>query len=183
MRRLLGADVVRVMAMLMVIVLHTMLSFTLRPDFFGSKLWWLFEPIVALSRTSVLLFFILSGYLILNKKRSIHEILHKTAWRILLPLTFFELMNVIYAYYRVGSSFFTFDLFLWSQFQRLSAAMASPLWFLVVLLFFYLCVPIIQRIFESKNDRILAIYGLCLTMIYSIFSGVISFMLPPNVFS
>ena len=87
-KRLLNADLIRVIAMLMVIFLHTILNFTIRPDFFPSKLWFVFEPIVAISKTCVLLFFMLSGYLVIAKKRSIQENINKTIKKIVTPLFF-----------------------------------------------------------------------------------------------
>src|SRR5260221_8277573 len=87
--RIFSADVIRVAAMLMVVVLHTILNFTLRPDFFATKVWFAFEPIVAISKTAVLLFFMISGYLVIGKERSIRENLKKIRGVIVIPFVFF----------------------------------------------------------------------------------------------
>ena len=95
-KRIINADLIRVVAMLMVIFLHTILNFTIRPDFFATKLWFLFEPIAALSKSSVLLFLILSGYLVISKERTIEENSQKILKKIVIPLAFFEFLNVVY---------------------------------------------------------------------------------------
>ena len=50
-------NIVRIVAMLMVINLHTLLNFTQRSDFFLTKLWWLLEPIAILSAAATWIFF------------------------------------------------------------------------------------------------------------------------------
>lgn len=89
--RIINADVIRILAMLMIIVMHTFLSFTIRPDFFQTPIYFLLSPIAVVSNSGVLLFFILSGYLVVGKKRTIKENFRKTAIKLGIPFVFFQL--------------------------------------------------------------------------------------------
>ncbi len=80
-----NADLIRVVAMSMVIMLHTVLSFSVRPDFFGTKIYVITEIISACSKTSVLLFFILSGYLVIDKQTSSKKNTYNTLKKIVQP--------------------------------------------------------------------------------------------------
>ena len=154
--RIINADVIRVTAMFMVILLHTILNFTIRTDFFATKLWFLFEPIIAISKTCVLLFFMLSGYLVISKKRSLKENLEKTFKKILIPLTFFTLLNIAYAWTKFHFNGNNLDLFIIDQTKRMVSFPSSPMWFLVVLTFLYLLNPIWQMIFSKEQKPELA---------------------------
>lgn len=155
-QREINVDVIRVIAMLMVVYMHTVYNFSLRIDFFATKLWFLLEPFTIFSKTCVLLFFMVSGYLVIGRKRSIAENWTKTKQRILIPLVFFEMVNIAYAAY-----LYHFDqgagIFWQGQVTRLIGYPSSPLWFLVVLFFLYMLNPVWQMIF-TKENRALAIY-------------------------
>ena len=159
--------------MLMVLVLHTILNFTLRSDFFPSKAWFLFEPIVALSKTSVLLFFILSGYLVLTKVRSIEQHWQKTRDRLLRPLLFFSAVNIGYNFLRYQQG--PHDSPFWQQeVIRMTNFPSSVLWFLGVLCIFYVLNPLFQLIFAEKEPA-LARYLTLLAFGFSIAAQIIMF--------
>lgn len=152
-QREISIDVIRVIAMLMVVYMHTVYNFSLRIDFFATKLWFLLEPFTIFSKTCVLLFFMVSGYLVIGKKRSIEENWQKTKQRILVPLIFFEMVNIAYAAY-----LYHFDqgakIFWQGQITRLIGHPNSPLWFLVVLLYLYALNPIWNIVFVEKNKAV-----------------------------
>lgn len=154
--RSVNVDLIRVVAMMMVIFLHTILNFTIRTDFFATKLWFLLEPVVALSKTCVLLFFMLSGYLVISKQRSIRENLNKTLIKIVLPLSFFTLVNVIYAWIKFPFNGENFSQFFFAQAKRMATYPSSSMWFLVVLTFLYLLNPLWQMILDKKDRPELA---------------------------
>lgn len=174
--RLPNADLVRVLAMMMVILLHTILNFTIRPDFFATKLYFLFEPIIAISKTCVLLFFMLSGYLVVTKQRSIKDNLFKTIHKILLPLSFFSLVNIAYAWTKFTYDGTNLGDFIASQLQGLVTFPSSPLWFLVVLFFLYLLNPIWQLIFKQAQNKNIARFVTLVALLFSVFTTIISFI-------
>ncbi len=174
--RLPNADLVRVLAMLMVILLHTILNFTIRPDFFATKLYFLFEPIIAIAKTCVLLFFMLSGYLVIAKQRSIKDNFNKTWQKILLPLAFFSLVNVVYAWTKFPYNGTNLQDFITSQLQSVVNFPSSPLWFLVVLFFLYLLNPVWQLIFKNAQTKNIAKFVTFLALIFSLLTTIIGFL-------
>jgi surface polysaccharide O-acyltransferase-like enzyme len=173
--RLIGVDIIRILAMLMVLVLHTILSFTMRPDFFATKLWFIVEPICAISKPAVLLFFMVSGYLVINKNRTIKDNWQKTKKRILVPLAFFSILNIVYAFSNFQYTGSNGIDFLQHQLVRVTNFPSSPLWFLVVLLFLYLLNPVWQLIFADGKNRNIARYIVFLSLIFSAFITIIKF--------
>lgn len=163
--------------MLMVIVLHTMLNFTIRPDFFPSKLWFVFEPIVAVSKTCVLLFFMLSGYLVIIKQRTLRVNLRQTVKKIIWPLAFFSMMNVVYAWALLVHNESSRHQFVAAQLQKLTTFPSSPLWFLIVLAFLYLLNPVWHTLFakQQTGKRGRAVVGG--SLLFSILITIVAFPL------
>lgn len=150
--RSVNVDVIRVTAMMMVVFLHTILNFTIRTDFFATKLWFLLEPVAALSKTCVLLFFMLSGYLVISKERSLRDNFDKTFNKILIPLTFFTLVNIAFAWSKFAYDGNNLGEFVLAQLKRMATYPSSSMWFLVVLTFLYLLNPVWQLIL-NKGER------------------------------
>ncbi|MFA5770794.1 MAG: acyltransferase family protein [Patescibacteria group bacterium] len=181
MKRLLGVDIIRILAMLMVVVLHTILSFTLRVDFFATKTWFILEPFIAFSKIGVLLFFMISGYLVINKNRSIKENWQITKNKILFPLVFFSLIDLAYKLYRFSLLEKSLFIFWKEQLLNITNFPNSPLWFLVVLLFLYILNPIWQLLFTKDRDPKPAIYLTKLSLIFSIVVTIIKFLSKDHV--
>lgn len=173
--RSISADVVRVVALLMIIALHTILNFTVRPDFFATKAWFFLEPFVVFSKAGIPLFFMLSGYLVISKNRAIKENLYKTFRRIILPLCFFSVINIIIAYFKHDFSTSTMLDFWQGQLIRITNFPSSWLWFLVVLAFLYLLNPVWQLILSDDKNKKIALYFLVLTFLFSILATFIKF--------
>lgn len=171
-----NADLVRVLAMLMVILLHTILNFTVRPDFFATKIYFLFAPIVAVAKTCVLLFFMLSGYLVIAKQRSVKDNFSKTVQKILLPLTFFSLVNIAYDWTKFTYNGNNFGDFMSIQFQKLLNFPSSSLWFLVILFFLYLLNPVWQLIFKQTQSKNIARFVTFLALVFSLLTTTLSFL-------
>ena len=129
--RKVNVDIIRVLAMLMVIYLHTVYSFTMRSDFFATKSWFIFEPFAALSKASITLFFMISGFLLTNKNRTVKENWQITLNRIIIPLIFFTIFDLLFQVYKYKLSLVS----VWSQFfASLPKYPNNWLWFLMVLL-------------------------------------------------
>ncbi|OGV93969.1 hypothetical protein A3B57_00970 [Microgenomates group bacterium RIFCSPLOWO2_01_FULL_47_10] len=153
-----NVDLIRVVAALMVVYMHTVYNFSIRVDFFATKLWWLLEPLTALSKTCVLLFFMLSGYLVIGKKRSIRENWLKTKQRILIPLLFFGALNIVYAAYLYHFTSANTPAFWQGQLIRITNYPSSPLWFLIVLAYLYLLNPVWHILFTNQQTKTIAVY-------------------------
>jgi surface polysaccharide O-acyltransferase-like enzyme len=173
--RFIAVDVMRAMAILMVVYLHTILDFTLRPDFFATKAWFVFELFVALSRTSIPLFFILSGYLALGKSRTIHENWQRLKRRILIPLVFSSLVIMILDYQKYMIAPKHLLPFWQSQMVMQTDFPSSWLWFLAVLFTLHLLNPLWQPIFTNKDLRKTALYLTFLAFLFTVISTVIKY--------
>lgn len=153
--------------MLMVVVLHTWYNFVIRPDFFNTPIWWLLEPIVAVSKTSVLLFFILSGYLLLPKQETMLQNLKRTWSKLVIPLIVF---GILYSY-RFLTSLQLIEvtqLVFWHNILvNLLKFPNSPLWFLQVLIGLYLLNPVWRFLF-SRSTRSLALSFVLISGLFSI---------------
>lgn len=165
--RIINADVIRIMAMLMIIVMHTFLSFTLRPDFFRTPIYYLLEPIAVFSNAGVLLFFILSGYLVVGKRRSIKDNLRKTLIKLGIPFAFFSLINGLISWQQMSSAHLGLDAFWADLLKQILKFPNSTLWFLIVLMSLYLLNPIWELIFSSKQTKHVARYVLLLSFLFT----------------
>jgi surface polysaccharide O-acyltransferase-like enzyme len=172
--RLVSVDIIRVLAMLMIVVLHTILSFSLRPDFFGKPIWFIFEPIVSLSKTGIILFFMLSGYLVIHKRRTVAENWQKTQKRILIPLLFFSVINLFFEFTKFPYDGHNGFLFWQHELLRVTSFPSSSLWFMVVLFFFYALNPVWQLVFDQKN-KIVALYVTGLAALFAIITSIVKF--------
>jgi surface polysaccharide O-acyltransferase-like enzyme len=179
-QRLVRLDLIRVISMLMVVLLHTILSFTFRPDFFATKLYFIFEPLVALSKTSVLLFFMLSGYLVLGKFRTPQQNFRRSLLRVGVPLLFFTCINIFLDYLSFDHKQHTDISFLSVQLHKLLQFPHSSLWFLVVLLPLYLLNPVWNYFFTKENKN-KAVVMMLFTLLFAIFASIFSHLkvMPP----
>lgn len=155
--RHIGVDILRIIAMLGVVFLHTIDSFTMRGDFFLTKAWFLFEPLSAISRSSLALFFIISGYLVVGKNRTVKENLQITVRRIVIPLIFFSILSSFFFIFKTGKNIWTAvdPIYVFGGMMKLPD---NWLWFLETLLFLYLLNPLWQQLFIDSTKRSVARY-------------------------
>lgn len=173
--RISNLDLTRVIAMSMVVLLHTAVNFTLRTDFFATKLWFLLEPVIALSKTAVLLFFMISGYLMISKQRSIKENFEKTFKKICLPLAFFAIADSVINLSKFNLAIDGWFGFLSHEMNRLMNEKSSILWFLVVLAFLYFLNPLWQKVFSQRDGGLLAKYLTISALLFSIFVAILEY--------
>src|SRR5690242_18537661 len=102
-------DVIRVLAIIGVVVIHITNAVYTRPDFFGGTMWWITIILDSLTRISIPLFLLISGYLILRKDESFQENLKRIFFRIGIP---FILWLLFYLWY--GGGFPNFIRVNWS---------------------------------------------------------------------
>jgi surface polysaccharide O-acyltransferase-like enzyme len=154
-----SADLVRAVAAVGVVVLHVSDAVYLRPDFFGGKVWWLTHFMGMLSRSAVPLFIMLSGYLTLNRGKTLEEQWHKSLKRIVIPavsafviyLVFDLLTNRLPWPGALGLGRLIWD--------RLNDNSGSFLFFLIVLWFLYLATPFLDYVFTQSRKLQAAVIG------------------------
>lgn len=150
--RILNADVLRVLALFAVVGIHLLNPIYARPDFFNGKFWWICFLLNALFRASVPLFVLLSGYLLLGKPTTIAANLSRTWKRILVPLISFFLIGTAFKAFLAFDRGSIFDVT--TVFHNLSTASGSYLYFLVIIAFLYVLIPLLQRVFQKDREDI-----------------------------
>jgi len=93
------ADVIRVIAIVAVVIIHTANAVYTRLDFFGGFTWWIAIILDSLSRISIPLFIMLSGYLMLGKNETLEKTFKRINLKILIPLIFWILFAGIAFYF------------------------------------------------------------------------------------
>ena len=143
--------VLRILAIFMVIMLHSVSPYISNPDYYGTNSWYIYLFLNAFSRGGVPLFFMISGFLLLSDKSSLcfKAFYTKRLPRILVPLV---LWNVLYyVFYCVFNKqpFGIFDFFA----QVINCGTAYHLWYIYTLFGIYLLVPFVKRIVDSCSMK------------------------------
>lgn len=147
------ADLIRVFAILGVVAIHVLTSITNRPDFFGGTFWWLCFLAMGVVRSSVPLFIMLSGYLVLLSPTTLRDNGQKMLHRIGVPLLVFYLINHAYsAWMAERNPLRPYDPA--SLFHDLHKNSDSYLYFLVILLMLYAVRPILKLVFDAKDEAL-----------------------------
>jgi surface polysaccharide O-acyltransferase-like enzyme len=139
---LFSADVVRVVAILGAVSIHVLQPVYNRLDFVGGVSWWVADIWNAFSRTSIPLFIMLSGYLLLNKNESKSETYHRTFHRIFIPFLCWFCIYVGWDIFNNG----------WSHFNPLVLLIGLisghvfHLYFLVIMIGLYLITPALRSL-------------------------------------
>lgn len=167
--RYVGIDILKVIAMLCVLFLHTIYSFTVRGDFFLTKSWFIFEPFSAVSKSSLALFFMISGYLIIHKNRTVRQNSIATVKRILIPFISFSLLSMFFFLFKTGKSI-SHVIDPSYIFQDVMKFPNNWLWFLETLLLLHLLNPLWQGIFSDKTKRKSAQYTVAFFFLFTSFA-------------
>lgn len=141
--QLLNTDLLRVYAILGVVFIHVA-SPGLQYVISNEKVFWAAALWDAYARASVPVFFMLTGYLFLNRVDSVGDIIGRTFNRILIPLLFWSVVYLFFAGWYEGRALDS------SSFAKIFQGPAYfHLWYLYAIFFVYLSLPVVQRIRES----------------------------------
>jgi surface polysaccharide O-acyltransferase-like enzyme len=152
-----SADIIRVLAILGVVIIHTANAVYGRPDFFGGISWWLAIVLNSASRASIPLFIMLSGYLLLSKNETFEKSFKRTITRLVTPLVFWFLIFVIW---NGGNP--TFMNVNETLIYRLLSVNVFALYFFIILIGLYFVAPIIRGYLHNvdhKSQRNFAIFA------------------------
>lgn len=140
-------DIIRVLAIFGVVSIHIVNAVYTRPDFFGGTTWWITIIIDSISRVSIPLFIMISGYLILSKNERFTASLNRMFTRILVPLIFWTGFFIWY-----GGGFPSFAHFHADWIEKIFAGNLYHLYFLVIIVGLYFMAPLL-RAFLYSVDR------------------------------
>ncbi len=147
--RELWVDGVRVISALLVVIAHL--------GQWGSGSPWLHFLAYTLSRNGVPLFFMLSGFLILQKQEPIGLFLRKRAARILPPLIAWSLIYDIYSNQALNKSGITVEAVFRLFIRMLRGPRAAHLWFFYALIGLYLFTPVL-RLYIARARQVDLLY-------------------------
>jgi surface polysaccharide O-acyltransferase-like enzyme len=157
-----SADIIRILAVFLVIFSHTTDVFVLWEGLKGSSAWNAVYFLNTLSRVAVPVFIILSGYLILqkDKTKNYKEFLQRRFSRILIPFLFW---TVVYFWW---VSFWG-HVKLTGQYvlQTLWSADIWHLYFLIIILELYLLAPFLVRFTDKISRRKQTVFFLGLILL------------------
>jgi len=144
----------RALATFMVVLLHSVAPHL---DNLGSLIWDEANFIDSGVRSSVPLFFMVSGVFLLNQESNLKEFYFRRLKRILLPFLFW---SIIYVFYEFGFET-NFDGLL--KFLRLSATKITigsyyHLWFMYAIMSIYIIIPIMRKFFQNANRKEIEIF-------------------------
>lgn len=143
----LSADVLRTLAIMGVVAIHTSNAVFARPDFFGGISWWFALFVNSVSRISIPLFIMISGYFILQKNESFTHSIRRTFQRIIIPLIFWFLIMVIWNNGTLSMEFVNASLI-----RRLLTVNVFDLYFLVILAGLYTVAPVIRAFLKTQTN-------------------------------
>lgn len=143
-----SADVIRLLAILGVVSIHSVNAIYTRLDFFGGMSWWIAFILNALSRISIPLFILLSGYLLLQKESSIEMSLKRIFSRILFPFLFGV---ILYAWWSNGKMLIGNLNF--SLLQKIFIVDVNDLYFLVIIIGLYIAAPFIKAYLDKSTQK------------------------------
>lgn len=144
-------DFLRCLAILFVIVLHSITPVIINPKFYSCTTWYLCMLINPLVRTGVPLFFMISGYLLLSRSSTGHfsPFYQHNIPKLLIPLTAWNLIYYWIEVDRTQTPFRLQDFFT----RFLQQGVGYHMWFIYTLLGIYLLCPFLKRIVDHCTSR------------------------------
>ena len=149
--RIVYLDALRCLAMLLVVVLHSIATVIINPELYGTTSWLFCMGLDALDRMGVPLFFMISGCLMLGGEGAgqIGPFYRKNLPKLLVPLL---VWNVVYFGEQVlrGRNQATLRAFLG---ELLDQGSGYHMWFVYVLLGIYLVCPFLKKMTDRCTSR------------------------------
>ena len=167
-------DAIRVFAICMIIVLHSIYMHFNNVSNSESRLWWLMSYVNELTRTGVPLFFMISGFLHINSDSPNRpwQFYKKRFAKLILPFLIYDAFYYCYYCIRLGnplsiSGFFT-DL--------INCGSAMHMWFIYSILAIYLLIPFIKKAADSFSPKMMTLLFL-LAIFQNTIKPLINFLL------
>ena len=172
-------DLLRCLAMVLVVSLHTIAPILGDVELYQTGVWRLCMGLDTINRMGVPLFFMLSGCLILNHSatRSIGSFYQKHLLRLLVPLIVWNGIYGIWYEWRSGGEIAGIEI-LKAQVRQ---GVSSHMWFVYVLLGFYLLAPFLYRAVVECTDGQLLIL-LAVVLFYPTFCPILNAILPVDFY-
>ena len=170
-------DVLRVIAMIMVIIIHVSNVYTRSFNFIDTNSYLVSLIFNTISRVSVPIFFMISGALLLDRKFNFKKY-KKRVLKILLLIVVWDILYLIWEYFFLGVTYDKlYNLFL--------EPYRAHLWFLYSIIILYVIQPLLKYILDRINNitkivlfilwillSTISMYNVSVANIFSIFSNI-----------
>lgn len=149
-------DTVRVFAIVMVILLHCICDYSNHSANFGRPLWWITAFINEITRTGVPLFFMISGFLLIDSVdiSNIGDFYKRRILKVAVPFLIYHVFYYFYFRMQTGQDLLDGELFL----QFMNSGSAYHLWFVYSIVVLYLFVPFIKMVVEKSTIKMLVVF-------------------------
>jgi len=148
--RILSVDIIRVVAIIGVVSIHTLTAVYERPDFYGGTVWWISNLWNALARPAIPLFVMLSGWLLLSKSETNIQVWRRIIFRLAIP---FGVFFVFFQYWDSGNLTLS-NLTPSSLFGALLQSQVGILYFLILMMGLYILLPLLRKVFQTQPVKI-----------------------------
>ena len=178
-KRVVYLDFLRCLAIVLVIVLHSVAPVLVNTAFYQTPSWYLCMLIDTLDRMGVPLFFMISGYLMLRRDstREMGRFYRKNLPKLAVPLAVWNLIYYLVNTWRMGEAPNPLE-FASALFRQ---GVSVHMWFVYVLLGIYLLCPFLKRIVDScTSQQLLVLIGIVL--FYPTFRPVLNAILPVELY-
>lgn len=175
-------DVLRVIAMIMVIIIHVSNVYTRSYNFIDTNSYLVSLIFNTISRISVPIFFMISGALLLDRSFDFKKY-KKRIFKIILLIVVWDILYLIWEYYFLGV---TYD----KLYKLILEPYRAHLWFLYTIVILYVIQPLLKLILDKLNKPLkivlfiiwlllstISMYNLSIANIFTIFSNIGFFIL------
>ena len=175
-------DVLRVIAMIMVIIIHVSNVYTRSYNFIDTNSYLVSLIFNTISRVSVPIFFMISGALLLDRNFNFKKY-KKRILKIILLIVVWDILYLIWEYFFLGVSYN-------KLYKLLLEPYRAHLWFLYTIVILYVIQPLLKYILDRINKPIkivlffawlilstISMYNVTIANIFTIFSNIGFFVL------
>ncbi len=145
-------DFIRVFAIITVIGLHCICDYYVAPENYGKDLWYILSFANEFFRIGVPLFFMISGFLLLNNPIPDAKAFYKRRLsKILIPFIFYDIFYFLFFTWLYGYEFSVSRFFR----ELIGIGSAYHLWFIFSIAFMYLMIPFLKIIVDKCSEKML----------------------------
>jgi len=153
--KIIWVDSIRVVACFMVVFLHTAAPLLNKYHDISLTYWFWGNIYDSTVRVCVHLFFMISGFLLLQKDEPLTSYFSKRFSKLFIPIVFWSLFFVLWRNLFVHDNHLTFQHF----YSLVLKPSYYHLWFLYALIGLYLFVPILRKVTTSADNTLLIYYS------------------------
>ncbi len=146
----LWVDLVRIMATFFVVLLHSAAPLLYKYNELSITNWWAGNIYDSMVRMCVPLFFMLSGYLLLDKNENVATFFKKRISKVVVPLIAWSIIYILWKHYFEGSTSLSF----YSFYSLALTPTYFHLWFLYAIIGLYLFIPILRVLIQNANKEL-----------------------------